>query len=328
VIIPNRNGGATIDRCLEAVFSSAHHRFEVVVVDDCSSDDSTDRIRRFPCRLVELKTHSGAAVARNVGARHARGSILFFTDADCLLERETLRVAQRTLEKAGPNAVVGGTYSEKSVENSFFGTFQSVFINYFETKRHGDPDYVATHAMALYADTFSRRGGFPADFLPILEDVEFSHRLREAGCRLLIDPNVVVRHIFNYSLGGSLKNAWRKSRYWTIYSIRNKDLLADSGTASRELKANVVVCFLCLGAAFLQTVINEPLLTRGILSAFALNIFFNRGLLLAFFRTGGGLFGFAASAYYLSLYPLAVGTGALGGLLDRSTAWRPAEKRR
>ena len=321
IIIPNRNGSTTVGSCLEAAFASDHESFEVVVVDDCSTDSSVEVIRRFPCRLIELSRHAGAAAARNTGAKQARGRILFFTDADCLLDRDTLRVAQRSLEAAGPDAVVGGTYTREPPENSFYSIFQSVFVNYFETRNHGNRDYVATHAMAIPRAAFIREQGFPEDFLPILEDVEFSHRLKRSGWTLRIDPAITVRHIFNFSLPGSLKNAWRKSRYWTIYSLRNGDILADSGTASRELKINVVLCFLSLVGIALHLLGGGPILTFALLAAFVCNILFNRGLLEAFFRTGGARFGFAASAYYFSLYALAVGAGALTGLLENSRPW-------
>ena len=324
VVIPNRNGSTTLGSCLDAALASDHGNFEVVVVDDCSTDSSVEVIRRFPCRLVELPRHAGASAARNAGARQARGRILFFTDADCLLNRDTLRVARQALEAAGAKAVVGGTYTREPPEKSFFGTFQAVFINYFETKNRGNRDYVATHAMAIPRHSFLQEKGFPEDFLPILEDVEFSHRLKKSGWTLRIDPAVTVRHIFNYSLFGSLKNAWRKSRYWTVYSLRNGDILADSGTASRELKINVVLSFLCLGGIAFH-VLGGALPAFALLALCACNLFFSRGLLKAFFRTGGTRFGLAAGAYYFSLYAVAVGMGALTGLLEGSRPWSRKE---
>ena len=100
-----------------------------------------------------------------------------------------------------------------------------------------------------------KSGGFKENFLPILEDVEFSHRLRRTGFKLTMNPEILVRHIFNFTLIKSLKNAFRKSLYWTIYSLKNKDLLTDSGTASIELKFNVASFFLayyCCSCFFLR----------------------------------------------------------------------------
>jgi hypothetical protein len=179
--------------------------------------------------------------------------------------------------------------------------------------------------MAIPRKDFIREKGFPEEFLPILEDVEFSHRLKRSGWTLRIDPAVTVRHIFNFSLFGSLRNAWRKSRYWTVYSLRNGDILADSGTASRELKLNVDLCFLFLGGVVFHFLGGGPFFTFALLAVFTCNLILNRGLLEAFFRTGGVRFGLAASAYYFSLYALAVGAGALTGLLEGSRPWRRKE---
>ncbi len=68
VVIPNRNGAATVGQCLEAAFASDYGRFEVVVVDDASEDASVEIIRAFPCRLVRLDRHGGVSRARNAGA--------------------------------------------------------------------------------------------------------------------------------------------------------------------------------------------------------------------------------------------------------------------
>lgn len=315
IIIPNRNGEATIGRCLEAAFASQYSHFEVIVVDDCSTDSSVEVIRRFPCKLIRLDRHSGASRARNVGAAHSGGDVFFFTDADCLLRKNALAIAAQTLAALGTDLIVGGTYTRIPYDNSFFSSFQSVFINYSETKRTENPDYVATHAMIIHAQVFKQIGGFTEHFLPILEDVELSHRLRKAGYTLLINPQIQVQHIFDYSLSRSLRNAIVKSMYWTVYSIRNGDLLADSGTASVGLKINVLACFLSafllVAALWTEHVVFLWLVALAVTA----NFFANSGLLLTFYRSKGLAFVAVATAYYLSLYPLAVAAGALTGVI-------------
>lgn len=319
VIIPNRNGAATIGKCLEAALASRYDNFEVIVVDDSSEDDSVAVIKRFPCRLIRLQQHGGAAKARNAGAGQARGDILFFTDADCLLQRDTLAIASGTLARAGPNAAVGGTYTPLPDDRRFFSIFQSVFIHYSETRNAQHPDYLATHAFAIPGPIFAESKGFREDFLPILEDVEFSHRLRRMGCRLVMNPELQVRHIFNYSLARSLANAAFKAKYWTLYSIGNGDLLADSGAASAGLKLNGAVYFLSLVLLLLFFASGNALFVAALAAAAALNLYANRGLLRAFHASGGTWFALAAAAYYLLLYPLAAGIGACAGLMRHLT---------
>jgi glycosyltransferase involved in cell wall biosynthesis len=314
VIIPNRNGGATIEKCLAAVFASSHNNYEVIVIDDCSTDDSVEKIEKYPCRLYRLPRHGGASQARNTGARHSRGDILFFLDADCLPTPEALRLAEESARRHGESVIIGGTYTSVAADNKFFSTFQSVYINYCESKRPQDPDYIATHAMVIHAATFRQTGGFLEHFMPILEDVEFSHRLRREGFRLVMEPALLVRHIFNFTLRRSLANAVRKSRYWTCYSLENHDLFADSGTASRELKVTVTslatILLLALFGILLQTTAVLPLM----LLVMILNGFFQRHLLVAFLQAGGMIFALKAALYYNFLYPIAVAVGSIAGI--------------
>jgi GT2 family glycosyltransferase/MoaA/NifB/PqqE/SkfB family radical SAM enzyme len=320
VIIPNRNGGRTLGACLAAAFAVHHRPVEVIVVDDASTDDSVEVVRRYPCRLIRLARHGGAARARNAGAAEARGEVLFFTDADCLLQPDTLTRACRVLAAAGPRAAVGGTYTRLPHDRSFFSAFQSVFIRDAETKRAGSPDYLATHALAIDAEAFRESGGFPETFLPILEDVAFSHRLKRAGYRLVLDAAIEVQHIFNFTLGRSLANAYTKAHYWTMYSLANRDWLADSGTASHELKLNVAAWLLCLLLVLAALASGEPRLLALALPVQAGNLWLSRRLLAAFRAAKNRRFTFAAGLYYLLLYPLAVGAGALTGIA-RYPAW-------
>jgi len=288
VIIPNYNGGAAIGKCLEAAFSSKYSRFEVIVVDDCSTDDSVEIIKKFPCTLVQLREHSGASRARNAGAEQGKGEILFFIDADCVVREDTLSLAVKSIS-GRENTVIGGTYTRIPYDDTFFSTFQSVFVNYSETKKER-PDYIATHAMVIDSGLFKKTGGFSEVFLPILEDVEFSHRLRRLGHRLEMHPDILVRHIFNFTFLKSLRNAFRKSFFWTRYSLENKDLFRDSGTASTELKVNVACFFLSALLIFLYLFSGKAGILAALPFIFLLNIFANKGLIAAFYQSKGSFF--------------------------------------
>jgi GT2 family glycosyltransferase len=312
VIIPNYNGEKTLDLCLTAATSIKDEAVEIIVVDDGSEDRSREIIRRFPCTLIESSPHAGASRARNLGAQQANGDILFFTDADCLLQENTLAQLRTILSQADSNTIIGGSYTPQPYDQGFFSRFQSVFINYSETRNPLQVDYIATHAMAIHTDLFHRSGGFTEDQLPILEDVEFSHRLRRAGVTLMMQPAIQVQHIFDFSLRDSCRNAVRKTRYWIQYSLKNQDLFADSGTASIELKLNVCIFFLSLLLLFS--------LAQGITTALAaiiflcvINIYINRKLFKAFYDADGPIFSLGAGLYYLLVYPLPVAVGSIAG---------------
>lgn len=316
IIIPNYNGGRTIGTCLDSVFAINDEEREVIVIDDCSGDGSLDIVRKYPCRVIQMEKHAGASAARNAGAFSSTGDILFFIDADCVLQQDALSIIRRCFQEYASGTVFGGTYSWAPYDPGFFNAFQSGFIHYFETKNAGAPDYLATHALAISAETFRKAGGFTEGFLPILEDVEFSHRLRRSGHRLVMIPGLQVRHIFNFSLGRSLKNAVRKTRYWIEYSLAHKDLFADSGTASRELKINGTVWLANAVLALLFLLTGKQWLLAPILALWCAGIFVNRHLFGAFFRAGGAGFAVMAAMYYSVVYPSAVWIGAFGGFVQ------------
>lgn len=313
VIIPNYNGGRTIGQCLEALYASSYDNFEVVIVDDCSSDGSSEIISRFPCRLIQLHARSGAARARNIGAQNSGGEVLFFIDSDCIVKRDTLSLVDRSVGVGG-ESVVGGTYTSLPEDDCFFSTFQSVFIHYSETKKER-PDYIASHAMAIGRDLFEKSGGFPEAFMPIIEDVEFSHRLRRSGSALKMDPSILVSHFFDFTFVKSLRNAFRKSMYWTAYSLKNRDLLSDSGTASTELKTNVAAYFSLLFICALSLFFQRPVIFLGALPILGLNACINRNFFSELHKTKGLPFAFLSVLYYLLVYPLPVGAGSIAGVM-------------
>lgn len=323
IIIPNHNGEKTIGLSLEAALASEYSNYEVIVVDDCSSDNSIELIEKYPCRLIRLANHGGASMARNTGAQNSRGELLFFIDADCLLQPDTLEKAAVAYRHFPTGVVIGGTYTLKPYDRIFFSTVQSVFIHYSETKNCSNPDYIATHAMLIPKELFLQSGGFSEEFLPIIEDVDYSHRLKKNGVRLVMAPDIQVQHIFNFTLGKSLRNGFRKAKYWTIYSLKNKDLLADSGTASREFKFNVLSCFINLLLLLTGFLLKLWLFVPPVALLFVCNLYLNRKLIQAFRDAAGPLFAISALLYYTCIYPFAVGLGAFSGTFRYKLGLQP-----
>jgi GT2 family glycosyltransferase len=327
IIVPNYNGRITIGKCLDAIFATEGESREVIVIDDQSQDGSSDIIKRYPCTLIQLEKHAGASAARNAGALNSKGDVLFFIDADCLMQEDTLSILRQRLSGQPKEVIIGGTYTPVPYDPGFFSRFQSAFVNYFETKNSSNPDYLATHALAIRAETFKMIGGFTENFLPILEDVEFCHRLRRAGCRLVIEPDLQVQHIFNHSFPRSLGNAVKKTRYWVVYSLENRDLFSDSGTASREIKLTGVAWLVTFLDALFAAASGRRDLFIPLLFLWSAVILKNRRLFLAFYKAGGFLFAMKAMGYYLFIYPAAIWIGAFKGMLQYMTRKKTRQHR-
>jgi glycosyltransferase involved in cell wall biosynthesis len=115
VIIPAHNAAATLTRCLSSVCAQDDEDYEVIVIDDGSSDATAAVCAKFDVDMIRNDEQMGPAVSRNRGADAARGEILAFTDADCVPPVDWLRNIRSWLEVA---PVVGGTYQPAPWQNA------------------------------------------------------------------------------------------------------------------------------------------------------------------------------------------------------------------
>ena len=179
LIIPNRNWRwRRCACCLRAALRSRYPRFAVIVVDDASTDDLGGG--HPPVPAAAALQSSNATAARRGRATSAPPTP---SRADPVLHRRRLPVeenalarAAATLARAGP-----GPWSAAPIPGrrpTSGSSAASSRCSSTTARRGSESDYLATHALAIRAVDFRRSGGFREDFLPILEDVEFSHRLR------------------------------------------------------------------------------------------------------------------------------------------------------
>ena len=94
IIVPNYNKAETIKKTIKSIYSSNKinkYHVEIIVVDDCSIDDSVLKIKKFPTiNLIEFKKNSGAAKARNKGIENSKGKYLLFIDSDAWFNKSTI----------------------------------------------------------------------------------------------------------------------------------------------------------------------------------------------------------------------------------------------
>jgi cellulose synthase/poly-beta-1,6-N-acetylglucosamine synthase-like glycosyltransferase len=248
VIVPVFDGAATLGACLRALAHQSVDEtcYEILVVNDGSTDSSAEIADQMGLAVIG-QDHAGAAAARNLGARHARGRILLFTDADC--EPQPDWIEQMLVPFSDPDVVgVKGAYRtrQKSLVARF--TQAEYEEKYDRLQRAERIDFVDTHSAAYRRDLFLEHGGFDPTFL-FDEDQEFSFRLARAGHKLCFVRSAVVFHrhpatVWEYT--------WRKMRLgrWKVrVHLRHPaKAIRDSYTPWTQ-KAQIVLLPLTLGAA-------------------------------------------------------------------------------
>ena len=205
VIIPNYNREEIISLCIDAVGNSTYKHYEVIVVDDGSTDNSANVIGGKPVKLISLEQNSGPAVARNAGAREAVGDILLFIDSDILAKEDTISIVVKTFNEYPDIAAVVGMLDK----NCPFGNLPSqhynlrLHFNYLQM-----PDYISTtytSVTAIRKDAFFEVGGFN-EKLRSAEDPEIGFDLTSQGHKIMASKKLLVTHYKEMSLGGLLRN--------------------------------------------------------------------------------------------------------------------------
>jgi succinoglycan biosynthesis protein ExoA len=231
VVIPCRNEVRSLGRCLASVIASDYpeDRLEVLVVDGASTDGTRDVIAhwaRSDTRIRMLDNPSGTTpAALNRGIAAASGDVISRLDAHAALTPTYLSRAVEYLETTGAHQV-GGVMETRAQRDGFwadaviaalthpFGVGGSRFRIY-RPEPGEEPRWVDTVFCGCWRrEVFERVGGFN-ERLERGQDMEFNQRLRRAGGKILLAPDLVTVYYARAELGSFLKHNWTNG-VWAV----------------------------------------------------------------------------------------------------------------
>jgi GT2 family glycosyltransferase len=235
VVIPSWDGAGVLGPCLDSIRrQDVTGATETIVVDDGSTDQTTDLLRDHPdVRVLSNDQSVGYSAACNQGAASARGAVLVFLNSDTeLLDRDVLeRLAvvaeQPDIGVVGPRlenpdgtlqpscaayltvtrAVALMTGAHRLLPD---GLRARMAPHTWSHDRSRDVDWVKGAALAIRADRFRELGGF----WPTLfgEETDLAFRARRSGLRVRFEREPRVMHIGGYSIGRQLSEPEREAR--------------------------------------------------------------------------------------------------------------------
>lgn len=209
IVVVTRNRQAELHRCLRSLTHLSHQSFEIVVIDNASTDGLAEMVAQdFPdVRLFRADRNFGCGVGRNIGARVARGDYIWFIDDDA--EVIVPDAAERLIEKLESDPSIGAIGGEAIVDE--FGSI--IGVKHLELSANGmtmghyntdigaddwpDVRLLAGCNVFLRRADFEAFGGFDPNYKHGWEDTDFAWRMFKSGRRLLIAGFAPVLHHFS-----------------------------------------------------------------------------------------------------------------------------------
>lgn len=219
IIIVNYNASIYLFECIDSIFKYLSNiNYEIIVIDNASTDDSLEKIRGLNCTIVKLQENVGFVKANNIGANIANGKYLYFLNPDTILLDGNVSVLLNFIEEnsdigviapkvLNPNLSIQFTCrKEPTIRRLFFYLFgfSKLFkrINFFvdykmELEDFNEilyPDWVSGCAIIIKKELFQSANGFDEDLFMYWEDVSLCKSIRLKGYKIVFNPEHSIIH--------------------------------------------------------------------------------------------------------------------------------------
>jgi O-antigen biosynthesis protein len=205
VIVCTRNGGSTLGDCLSSLQRQQRVNYEVLVIDDGSTDDVPQIAARHASVRYHRQEHAGLSAARNLGMQLAAGELLVYTDDDCRPDEDWLwRIAAafddpQWVAAGGPNLPPAPRSEVERCVSAAPGGPCHVLLSDEEA------EHLPGCNLAIRKTALEEIGGFDPVFRAAGDDVDVCWRLRETGGKLRFVPGAFVWHHRRLTLGAYLR---------------------------------------------------------------------------------------------------------------------------
>jgi glycosyltransferase involved in cell wall biosynthesis len=197
VIVPVRNGAATIGRCIGALLGNFPDLFELIVVDDRSTDGTAELARALGAKVYTNRGNTGPAAARNLGADHAQGDILLFIDADVEVRSTTVERILAHFDADPTLAGLFGSYDDEPAAPNFVSQYRNLLHHFVHQTSEPRSSSFWAGCGAVRREIFLAAGKF--DDLryerSATEDIELGLRLWKGGHVVRLAREIQVKHL-------------------------------------------------------------------------------------------------------------------------------------
>ncbi|HOS83129.1 MAG TPA: glycosyltransferase family 2 protein [Methanolinea sp.] len=234
ILLPTYNRGSTINKCIESIINQTYLNWELIILDDCSTDDTQNIIEYYvnlsrKIKYYKNKTHKGLPGTRNIGLALSKGDLIFFVEDDLELDRECLSILVETYSRLSKNFPVGGIAprlisdndagKSGKIEPFIFNRYTGEIENNYSINLDNVVETITLHACSLYErKKLLEIGGYGSDIFIgnyFREETDLNWRLRKKGYHLFFQSKAIAFHR-RYDFGGCRHKSLLKSEYFTI----------------------------------------------------------------------------------------------------------------
>lgn len=224
IVIPTYNSSHFMKNLLDSIFKQAVEDMEVIIVDDCSTDDTLEIVKQYPVRVINMDTNAGPAKARNRGAKEARGDIVFFLDSDVIVLEGTIKEVEDYFENNPDTKCIIGICDTEPLNKGFVPTYMAMFeYIHLIGQQYDKVSVFAPRCGAIKKQFFLDIGGYDEHYKGAdVEDFELARRINKTDC-IILNPKMLVRHQFA-DFKRALKIYFKRTVMWMHLLFKEKQL--------------------------------------------------------------------------------------------------------
>jgi len=224
--IPTYNAEVTLRKCLESVFSQTYPLWEILLVDDGSSDNTVEITKQYNVKIIQHQENKGISVTRNTAISHSNGDFLAGVDSDVTLDPHWL---EYIMENFSGNHVggVGGRIIESN-RNGVIGRWLLAHRNPDGGTKKRTVKALPSAAAVFRKKSLLEIGGYNDDKRYDHSDLDASMRIKIIGYELIYEPQALAYHHFSGKNWAVFDGKWkmRKDAYINIGLFNNQYGLA------------------------------------------------------------------------------------------------------
>ena len=229
IVLLSYNSREDLAACIHSLITQKYHNFEIIFVDNASTDGSEEFIRiNYPeIKVIQTGKNLGYAAGNNAGFEVAKGEYIVFVNPDTVAEPEWLTELIKPLESDPTIAATTSKiliYSQKAKINTCSNNNHPTGLTFCrgfkksadEFNNYQEVSSVSGCSFAIRNNVLRSINGFDPDFFLYQEDADLSWRIRFAGGKIMYVPKSVIYHKFKFSITPWKEFYLERNRYLII----------------------------------------------------------------------------------------------------------------